>query len=70
MIATFYNLSKRQDSTKVPTGSGTDIAVNLKNGADFDNPVFEMSTNVTGYNYMLWNGHYYFITGRKEAGSP
>lgn len=65
MIATFYNLSKRQDSTKVPTGSGTDIAVNLKNGADFDNPVFEMSTDVTGYNYMLWNGHYYFITGRK-----
>ncbi len=65
MIATFYNLSKRQDSTKVPTGSGTDIAVNLKNGADFDNPVFEMSTDVTGYNYMLWNGHYYFITGRR-----
>ncbi len=65
MIATFYNLSKRQDSTKVPTGSGTDIAVNLKNGADFDNPIFEMSTNVTGYNYMLWNGHYYFITGRR-----
>lgn len=65
MIATFYNLSKRQDSTKVPTGSGTDIAVNLKNGADFDNPVFEMSTDVTGYNYMAWNGHYYFITGRR-----
>lgn len=65
MTATFYNLNKRQDSTKVPTGSGTDITVNLKNGADFDNPVFEMQTNVTGYNYMLWNGHYYFITGRK-----
>lgn len=62
--ATFYNLSKRTDSTKVPTNTGTDISVTLKEGADLDNPVFQMQTNVLGYNYMKFEGNYYHITGR------
>lgn len=65
MNATFYNLSKRTDSTKVPTGTGTVISVVLKEGADLDNPTFQMQTNVLGYNYLKFDDHYYFITGRK-----
>lgn len=65
MTAEFYTLDKRKDSTKQPSVSGTQITVILKNGADFDNPVFQMETNVTGYNYLKWNDAYYFITGRR-----
>lgn len=66
MIATFYNFDKRKNSTARPAAtSGTDITVELKEGADLDAPVFLMQTNVLGYTYMKWNDHYYFITGRK-----
>lgn len=65
MQATFYNLAKRTDSTKIPTSTGTVISVNLKEGTDLDNPIFQMQTNVLGYNYLLFDGHYYFITGRR-----
>ena len=66
MIATFYNFDKRKNSTARPAAtSGTDITVELKEGADLDAPVFLMQTNVLGYTYMKWNDHYYFITGRR-----
>ena len=65
MEAYFYNLNKRRDSTKQPTVTGTKIDLILKEGADYDYPVFQMHTDVTGYNYLKWNDHYYFITGRR-----
>jgi len=65
MDAAFYTLDKRRDSTKQPSGTGTVISVTLKEGSDFDYPVFLMQTNVTAFNYMKWNDHYYYITGRR-----
>lgn len=65
MDAYFYNLNKRKNSTKVPSDSGTKFEIKLKDNTDFDNPVFIMNSNVTGYNYAAWNGAYYFIVGRK-----
>ena len=65
----FYNLNKRKNSTKVPTGTGDKKTVKLKDNTDFDNPVFIMNSNVTGYNYASWNGAYYFIVGRKYIGN-
>ena len=65
MDAYFYNLNKRKNSTMVPTGTGTKINVVLKEGADLDHPVFQMHTNVLGYDLMKWENHYYFITGRR-----
>lgn len=65
MDAYFYNFNKRKNSTKVPTSTGDKKEVRLKDGTDFDNPVFIMQSNVTGYNYASWNGAYYFIVGRK-----
>ena len=69
MTAKFYNLNKRRNSTKVPSDTGVDKTIVLKNGTDFDNPVFILSDNMTGYNYVSWNGAYYFVTGRKYIGN-
>lgn len=66
MEATFYLFDKRTDSTAVPTGIGTKVTVVLKEGSDFDYPVFKVSNkNILKANYMFWNGDYYFITGRR-----
>lgn len=67
MQATFYlDFEKRTDSTKVPTGIGTNVTVVLKEGSDIDNPVFQVSNkNILKCNYMAWDGNYYFITGRR-----
>lgn len=60
---TFYNLSKRINSTKQPTGTGNTISCNLRDGSDKYNPNIEIrGINVTGYNYMfipLFNRYYY-----------
>ena len=69
MTANFYNLNKRRNSTKVPSDTGVAKTIVLKNGTDFDNPVFILAENMTGYNYVSWNGAYYFITGRKYIGN-
>lgn len=61
--ATFYNFSKRNNSTAIPTGAGDIVAVDLKNGVDILNPSFLISKNSTPtWNYMLFENRYYFIT--------
>lgn len=60
--ATFYTLSKRKNSTKQPTGSGTIIDVNLKSGTSLLSPTFLL--NLSGrptYNYLDFEGRFYFI---------
>lgn len=61
MIATFYNLNKKENSTKQPTGAGTQLEVRFKDSTDVDNPRLLVKTNVMSYNYMSINGSYYFI---------
>ena len=57
-----YNFSKRVNSTKQPTG-GTAFACDIKHDTDFINPTFEIqATDLSGYNYMSFNGCYYYIT--------
>lgn len=61
--ATFYTFSKRKNSTLQPTGSGTQIDVNLKSGTSLISPTFLL--NISGrptYNYVSFEGRYYFIT--------
>ena len=66
MEATFWIFDKRQDSTAVPSSVGTKINVLLKEGSDLDHPVFKIHTKtLLKATYMLWEGSYYFITGRK-----
>lgn len=59
-IEVFSGFSKRIDSTKRPTGTGTQITVLLKNGCDLKNPVFELNTLYFTINYVKAFDAYYF----------
>lgn len=61
--ADFYSFSKRKNSTKRPTGAGTQIGVNLKSGTSLVSPTFLIySASRPTYNYVVFEGWYYFIT--------
>lgn len=59
----FYNFSKRRNSTKIPSGSGTSHTVRLKDATSLYRPVFELSGgNYPTYTYASWQGYYYYVT--------
>lgn len=63
LTANFYNFSKRQNSTKVPTGIvGTSFNITLKQPTSMNSPVFMLNTDTFTYNYCQFNGAYYFVT--------
>ena len=63
LTANFYNFSKRQNSTKVPTGiAGTSFNVTLKQPTSLNSPVFVLNTDTFGFNYCNFNGAYYFVS--------
>ena len=60
--AAFYKFSKRKNSTKQPTGTGTQFDVNLKSGTSFISPTLLLNhSGVPDYNYVSFEGSYYFI---------
>ena len=62
LTVTFFNFSKRQNSTAVPTSGGTAVSVLLKNETSLNNPVFVLSgARPTDINYAMFDGAYYFI---------
>lgn len=61
MEVTLYNFSKRNNSTKVPTDTGTVKDVKLKDRCDRINPSFFLA-DAAGYTYLKAWGWYYFIT--------
>ena len=66
--AHFYTLAKRHNSTLQPTGTGTVIDVYLKGGSDILTPVFTINNSgIPSYNYLLFEGRFYFITGVKSV---
>jgi len=66
ITANFYNFSKRNNSTKVPAGSGTSISIVLKDDVSILNPVIRVSLSETvltyNYCYIPTFSRYYFIT--------
>ena len=61
--ADFYSFSKRKNSTKQPTGTPTQISVDLKSGTSLISPTFLLNLNTRPtYNYLVFEGWYYFIT--------
>ena len=58
----FYNFSKRKNSTKTPSGSGTSHTVRLKDGTSLYHPVFELSGAFPSYTYAKWQGLYFYVT--------
>ena len=65
--AYIYTFSKRHNSTAQPTG-GTAVDVNLKGGCDLITPIFTLNySGVPSFNYMSFEGRYYFVTGIRSA---
>lgn len=64
-----YDLAKRHNSTKQPTGgTGTSITVQLKGGSDILTPVFLLNVaSVPHFNYFEFEGRYYFVTDVKNV---
>ena len=61
--AEFFKLSKRKNSTKQPTGSGTSYSVVLKSGTSYISPTLLLNNSgKPDYNYCIFEGWYYFVT--------
>lgn len=59
-----YHFSKRKNSTKRPTGQGTEVPCLLKSATTFQNPGFILQkpmNDMLQFNYAKWADHYYFI---------
>ena len=66
----FYNFSKRRNSTKIPSGSGTSHTVRLKDNTSLYRPVFELSGgNYPSYTYASWQGLYFYVTDIVSTGN-
>ena len=58
----FYTFSKRKSSTLQPTGSGTQIDLQLKSGTSLISPTFLIShSGRPTYNYVTYEGRNYFV---------
>ena len=65
ITAKFYNLSKRKNSTLLPTG-GSEIPIDIKNGCSIENPIIELDySGRPSFNYFYIPDfeRYYFVTG-------
>lgn len=67
MIVRFYNLSKRSNSTKQPTGTGSEYNCILKSASGILRPVIELQLSITqapawNYAYIPDYNRYYWIT--------
>lgn len=63
-----YKFSKRENSTARPSGSGVSVSALLKLPTDIVNPSFQLSGVGTDYNYIEWDGRYYYRnTARYET---
>lgn len=63
MLANFYTFSKRKNSTKQPTGTGTELSIRLKEDTSIHNPSIVLTGNVLTYNYVYISAfnRYYFV---------
>lgn len=64
MNATFYNFTKRVNSTKVPDASvsGTTYNVVFKMPTSRRNPTIRINADAFNFNYCLMEGKYYFVS--------
>lgn len=61
MVAEFWTLSKRINSTKRPQSEGKKVNFVYKDANDLHNPILEVMTDVTQYNYAQIGNIYFFI---------
>jgi len=60
-ITAYSGFSKRKNSTKQPTGAGTQITATLKDDVSMVQPVFIIQGDHFTYNYISFAGRYYFV---------
>ena len=60
MHITLYTFSKKNNSTKQPTG-GKSVNVRLKENTSVLNPVFILKDDNFHYNYCKWDNRFYFV---------
>lgn len=62
-ITLYSGISKRRNSTALPTGSGTNLEVYLKEATSIMTPIFILEGDyvTSGYNYAYFNNRYYWI---------
>lgn len=59
---TFYDFSKKVNSTAVPSGQGTAVDCYIKENTSAFNPTFVLNSNSwPSYNYAYWSPYYYFV---------
>ena len=56
-----YTMSKKLNSTKQPSGSGTTVSAALKDNTSVLNPTFILKTFDLSKNYIKWGNRYYFV---------
>ena len=61
VIEAYSGFSKKPNSTKQPSGSGTQITVRLKENCSVLNPIFIVHGYSLSHNYIKWGSRYYFI---------
>lgn len=61
-LTLYKNFSKRKNSTKQPSESGTIHEVHLLDGCSTEAPVFLINGIDLDVNYCKWNNSYFFIT--------
>lgn len=69
LTVTLFNFSKRENSTKQPTG-GVDVGCYLKEQTSVYTPSFEIyNINMPIYNYLKWENRYYYINDCTSIGN-
>lgn len=61
VIEAYSGFSKKPNSTKQPSGSGTELTVHLKENCSVLNPIFIVAGYNLSHNYIKWGSRYYFI---------
>lgn len=67
MIAEFFNFSKKNNSTAIPTGNGISKAVRLKDSVSLATPIITLNAEfaeISEYNYCSTLNAYYFISDK------
>lgn len=66
-VYTWSGFSKRRNSTKRPTGTGTLHNVRLKEATSIEKPTFVFQSNDFSINYVRAFDHYYFVDDIKSV---
>lgn len=62
---TAWTFAKRVNSLLIPSTTGADFEINLKESCSLDAPVFLLSANTFPYNYLKFEGKYYWVSDTK-----